>query len=243
MIRTKSEDAVSPVIGVMLMLVVTIIIAAVVAAFASGVGADAEPAPVTVVDVIGIYDGYESEGEWAWQLNDAGYSFLDSAETKPGNAEGTIVDENSPDYTHILFVDSNGNVIAKQDTVNYITEPVSEEFRDTYFEYKQNDPETIEEDAITLSCLHGDSLDLSKVSIRITYNKPNLNDYIEQVFEIQSGTYSGSLSAGETKKLKLGQNTNDDLDKAITQPNNVDVTVFYGDYVIATEENLKVIRG
>ena len=240
MIQTKSEDAVSPVIGVMLMLVVTIIIAAVVAAFASGVGADAEPAPVTVVDVIGIYDGYESEGEWEWRLNEAGNS-LDS---QPGKADGTIVDGwGSPDYTHILFVDSNGNVIAKQDKVNYITEPVSEEFRDTYLEYKQNDPETIEEDSITLSCLHGDSLDLSKVSIRITYNKLNLNDYIEQVFEIPSGTYSGSLSAGETKKLKLGQNTNDDLDKAITRPNNVDVTVFYGDYVIATEENLKVIRG
>ena len=37
-ILKKKEDAVSPVIGVMLMLVVTIVIAAVVAAFASGMG-------------------------------------------------------------------------------------------------------------------------------------------------------------------------------------------------------------
>ena len=34
--KRKNEDAVSPVVGVMLMLVVTIIIAAVVAVFASG---------------------------------------------------------------------------------------------------------------------------------------------------------------------------------------------------------------
>ena len=58
MIQTKSEDAVSPVIGVMLMLVVTIIIAAVVAAFAGGVGADAEPAPVTVLNVEGASAGH-----------------------------------------------------------------------------------------------------------------------------------------------------------------------------------------
>lgn len=61
MIRKESEDAVSPVIGVMLLLVVTIVIAAVVAVFASGVGADAEPAPTTVLEVAEIYDaGYSN---------------------------------------------------------------------------------------------------------------------------------------------------------------------------------------
>ena len=58
MIRTKSEDAVSPVIGVMLMLVVTIVIAAVVAAFAGGLGADAETAPTTVLDVHDLSTGH-----------------------------------------------------------------------------------------------------------------------------------------------------------------------------------------
>ena len=55
----QKDDAVSPVVGVMLMLVVTIIIAAVVAAFASGVTADVEKAPNTVLDVK-IYENYMS---------------------------------------------------------------------------------------------------------------------------------------------------------------------------------------
>ena len=53
----QKDDAVSPVVGVMLMLVVTLIIAAVVAAFASGVTADVEKAPNTVLDVK-IYENY-----------------------------------------------------------------------------------------------------------------------------------------------------------------------------------------
>lgn len=43
--KTGDEDAVSPVVGVMLMLVVTIIIAAVVSAFAGGVGGDRSKTP------------------------------------------------------------------------------------------------------------------------------------------------------------------------------------------------------
>ena len=40
MITKKSDDAVSPVLGVMLMVVVTIVIGAVIAAFATGMVAD-----------------------------------------------------------------------------------------------------------------------------------------------------------------------------------------------------------
>ena len=50
-ILKKKEDAVSPVIGVMLMLVVTIVIAAVVAAFAGGLGSDVEMAPTAALDI------------------------------------------------------------------------------------------------------------------------------------------------------------------------------------------------
>lgn len=46
-----SQDAVSPVIGVMLMLVVTIVIAAVVSAFAGGLADDVEQAPTASLDV------------------------------------------------------------------------------------------------------------------------------------------------------------------------------------------------
>jgi len=50
-ILKKKEDAVSPVIGVMLMLVVTIVIAAVVAAFAGGLGGDVEMAPTAALNI------------------------------------------------------------------------------------------------------------------------------------------------------------------------------------------------
>ena len=57
-ILKKKEDAVSPVIGVMLMLVVTIVIAAVVAAFAGGLGSDVEMAPTAALDI----EAYSSTG-------------------------------------------------------------------------------------------------------------------------------------------------------------------------------------
>ena len=51
MITKKSDDAVSPVLGVMLMVVVTIVIGAVIAAFATGMVADTEPTPNSVLKV------------------------------------------------------------------------------------------------------------------------------------------------------------------------------------------------
>ena len=59
MIQKKSDDAVSPVIGVMLMLVITVVIAAVITMFATGTVADTEPAPTAVLDVK-IYDYYQA---------------------------------------------------------------------------------------------------------------------------------------------------------------------------------------
>ena len=58
-LKERKEDAVSPVIGVMLMLVVTIVIAAVVAAFAGGLATETESAPVAVLDA----DVYETESK------------------------------------------------------------------------------------------------------------------------------------------------------------------------------------
>ena len=55
-ILKKKEDAVSPVIGVMLMLVVTIVIAAVVAAFAGGLATETEATPIAVLDA-DVYTG------------------------------------------------------------------------------------------------------------------------------------------------------------------------------------------
>lgn len=51
MILKKSDDAISPVIGVMLMLVMTVVIAAVITVFATGIVTDTEPAPTAILDV------------------------------------------------------------------------------------------------------------------------------------------------------------------------------------------------
>ena len=52
----KNDDAVSPVVGVMLMLVITIIIAAVVSAFAGGVLTDVDAPPQVTFSVTGVID-------------------------------------------------------------------------------------------------------------------------------------------------------------------------------------------
>jgi FlaG/FlaF family flagellin (archaellin) len=54
----KNEEAVSPVVGVMLMLVVTIIIAAVVSGFAGGLASGAKSAPQLTMDVVIKNTGY-----------------------------------------------------------------------------------------------------------------------------------------------------------------------------------------
>ena len=51
MMQKKSDDAVSPVIGVMLMVVITVVIAGVVAAFGTGMIGNTEAAPSVVLDV------------------------------------------------------------------------------------------------------------------------------------------------------------------------------------------------
>ena len=64
--ETKKEDAVSPVVGVMLMLVVTIVIAAVVAAFAGGLAADTESTPNAIFEV--TYSNVTTTGNWGGSL-------------------------------------------------------------------------------------------------------------------------------------------------------------------------------
>jgi len=55
------DDAVSPVIGVMLMVVVTIIIAATVSVFSTGFVSDTHAAPQTQVEYVGVLAGQEGE--------------------------------------------------------------------------------------------------------------------------------------------------------------------------------------
>jgi len=79
--RSKKEDAVSPVIGVMLMLVVTIVIAAVVSTFATGIGADTKAASNAVIEL----SDYEMKtvyysGNWS-----SGYQFSSMTEETEGS--------------------------------------------------------------------------------------------------------------------------------------------------------------
>ena len=91
----------------------------------------------------------------------------------------------------------------------------------------------IDEKTVTLNCLHGDSLDLSKISIQVTC-KDRFGEY---VIKTPRNTYSGTLSAGDTKKLQLADDPN--LWK-IYEGIEVDITIFYGDYVLVTEEKMTV---
>ncbi len=72
--RTEQRDsAVSPVVGVMLMLVVTIIIAAVVASFAGGLVTNTEKAPSAVLDVE-IYSEHDIAGSMGALYKGYGYA-------------------------------------------------------------------------------------------------------------------------------------------------------------------------
>lgn len=68
-IFSSHDDAVSPVVGVMLMLVVTIIIAAVVSAFAGGLAGDTQATPqatLMATEVV-VNEAYDSNnGNWNW---------------------------------------------------------------------------------------------------------------------------------------------------------------------------------
>lgn len=59
MMQKKSDDAVSPVIGVMLMVVITVVVAGVIAAFGTGMVGETESAPSVVLDVQ-ILEYYQS---------------------------------------------------------------------------------------------------------------------------------------------------------------------------------------
>ena len=112
MILKKKEDAVSPVIGVMLMLVVTIVIAAVVAAFAGGLGSDVEMAPTAALDIDLSSDGtlkIEHLSGETLVTKDITIKVTDAS----GNSKGTgdLYDSNAGDnikgYTELSFTPSS----------------------------------------------------------------------------------------------------------------------------------------
>jgi len=259
MIRKKSEDAVSPVIGVMLMLVVTIVIAAVVAVFAGGLGTDVDTAPVTVVDISDISGGYTENlpvmniksghkygsDRLSYHIDGVSYLFkMDQSkvnETQPDGEEGVDYLEyqtggwGSPTYYYILdngFDGIKDSIFAIEGDNGLQPYGDNTELQDEFLE-EGLEENSVSEQTVTINCLHGDSLDLSKISIQVTC-KDRFGEY---VIKTPRNTYSGTLSAGDTKKLQLADDPN--LWK-IYEGIEVDITIFYGDYVLVTEDKMTV---
>ncbi|HON81231.1 MAG TPA: type IV pilin N-terminal domain-containing protein [Methanoregulaceae archaeon] len=67
--KRRNTDAVSPVVGVMLMLVVTIIIAAVVSAFAGGLASDTSKAPQASLSVVAVIKDIQDTNKTNWDPN------------------------------------------------------------------------------------------------------------------------------------------------------------------------------
>lgn len=173
--RKKKDDAVSPVIGVMLMLVVTIIIAAVVAVFASGVGTDAEPAPATVLNVVDVSCG--KEGEYEITV-DSDKIMEDYGEEVPGAMDGVEIGLIKGFLiSPTEFADPASAEAQKYSKVTQITPA---------------DPATI-----TIKSNGGDTVELAKLSVKVSDKSGNL------LAESTSVTTSETISPGDTYTFKL----------------------------------------
>ena len=90
-LKERKEDAVSPVIGVMLMLVVTIVIAAVVAAFAGGIATDTEPTPSVVLSA----DVYKTDSKVTIQSLSGDRLEVSKLDVRVYGEDGTLLAEKS----------------------------------------------------------------------------------------------------------------------------------------------------
>ena len=132
-LKERKEDAVSPVIGVMLMLVVTIVIAAVVAAFAGGLGSDVEMAPTAALDIDVISNGKVNikslsgesliksditvkAGEYSAALGNSGTLSPGSTVTIDlnGDADNAF---NSGDFVTVTVLANGKHIVAKKDVL------------------------------------------------------------------------------------------------------------------------------
>lgn len=236
MIQKKSEDAVSPVIGVMLLLVVTIIIAAVVAVFASGVGTDAEPAPATVLNVVDICDRGHSEPE-NWVFNPL-FSVLI-------NGDGAMNDDGT--FTlggHIFKQDDYGNWVTTDG--EHLFESVTDSPYDDAYKPKDKWKEWlnqysftksggVKDVTVTITSVSGDTLDLKKLSVKV-YNSDG-----KLVAEKHQNALSGTITPGDTKTIILDELIDEENGEynVVQYGEKVEVFVLYGEHVIVSKE-LKV---
>ena len=233
MIYKKSEDAVSPVIGVMLLLVVTIVIAAVVAVFASGVGTEIEPAPTTVLTITDIHDGGLSVAD-SWDMSEEFWMSEDvdeNDETIYTLGGKTIkMDDNG------RYVTVNGEYIFAEDTVyggDDISSP-NEGWEDWLRQYAVNWG-GMQDVTVTINSISGDTLDLKKLSVKVYNSEGGL------VAEKHQNSLSGTIEPGDSKTIILDElidTENGELNVVI--PNEkVEVSVLYGEHSLVSKE-LKV---
>lgn len=225
MIYKKSEDAVSPVIGVMLLLVVTIVIAAVVAVFASGVGTEIEPAPTTVLTITDIHDGGFSvteEDEWFF---DPQFSY---------NVAGVGTDNGDGTYTvgEHTFKQLDDNSWVTLDGTNPLTTEGWKEWLDEYAYEKIGGIYPV---TVTINSISGDTLDLKKLSVKV-YNSEGV-----LVAEKHQNSLSGTIEPGDSKKIVLDEliDTENGVLNVVNSDEKVEVSVLYGEHSLVSKE-LKV---
>ncbi len=227
MIQTKSEDAVSPVIGVMLMLVITIVIAAVVAVFASGVGVDVESAPSTVLDVTNI----RQETTFSDDLEFSSYYINDELEELLDDAE----DGEYVEYGGLKFkyndagfpVLENGESLFESKESNWGTQPdlskPKAEYLDWLVEHADMEGEVLRVVTLTFCSKAGDVLNKEKLSVKV-YNRAG-----ELVSEMPQNTLSGTLNPGDTVTVPMSEIT------SVTMQ-TVEIVILYGEHIVTSEE-------
>ena len=240
MIQKKSEDAVSPVIGVMLLLVVTIIIAAVVAVFASGVGTDAEPAPATVLNVVDICDRGYSDPNVDY-LFDPMLSVIEGyGGTDNGDGTYTLGGHTFKQDDNWNWVTTDGEHLFESFTHGpyYDTSKPKDEWKEWLDQYSIEIFGGIKDVTVTITSVSGDTLDLKKLSVKV-YNSDG-----KLVAEKHQNSGSGTISPGDTEILVLDElideeNANYNI---VNAGEKVEVFILYGEHVIVSKE-LKVSDG
>ena len=226
MIRTNSEDAVSPVIGIMLMLVVTIVIAAVVAVFASGVGMDAEPAPATILTVTNVQE--EQKTVTSGEIKFRSYISVDIRNQLTAAGEGAVLEFDGLKLkfkpgTGYVVTESGEELFETDDSGNPIYTKPKEEYKEWLYKNAIIEGGTVEfvkAGTLTISSKAGETLNTEKLSVKV-YDRAG-----ELAAEMPQNTLSGTLNPGDSVVIPL-----DEIKSTMFK-----VVILYGEHVVTTEE-------
>lgn len=119
---SQKDSAVSPVIGVMLMLVVTIVIAAFAATFAGGLFSSSEAAPVASINVKILYDSGHTGKDCVMYIENLGGDSIPTSDlriltyytSKTGTAAGTIKGDRTAMNTKTVTVTNSAGITGQK---------------------------------------------------------------------------------------------------------------------------------